>query len=174
MPSFRLDEGTLAGNISSFVSAFCLIPATYSALDLKKCGLYDKSAYDVARALSSMPATITEVDLSLNSLHLKSLEELKEMFNGLPESVRKINISLNGFKNFSEENLIQIISSMRFVDEVILVESALTNPQRQELSAALHQATKKTIITSMQNHSFFSIEAVSSAIGNKPDGMRFE
>ena len=81
MPSFRLDEGTLAGNISSFVSAFCLIPATYSALDLKKCGLYDKSAYDVARALSSMPATITEVNLSLNSLHLKSLEELKEMFN---------------------------------------------------------------------------------------------
>ncbi|HAT1773647.1 TPA: hypothetical protein I8034_003065 [Legionella pneumophila] len=171
MMPFRLDEATLEEDGDSFVSAFCLIPASYSALDLKKCALYNKSSYYLSRAFGSMPAHITEVDLSLNSLHLKTVEELKEIFNSLPESVRKINISFNGFKNFSEENLVKIISSMKFIDEVILVESALTNAQRQELSAALHRAMNKTIITSMQNSSFFSIESAPSYTENKTDGI---
>ncbi|CDZ78504.1 hypothetical protein BN59_02814 [Legionella massiliensis] len=173
MGTFRIDEATLMEDGDAFVSAFCLIPPTESIMDLKKSKLYSKSSYTLGRAFGSMPSSITEIDLSLNSLHLKTVEELQEMFSGLTESVRKINISLNGFKRFSEEELIAIISSMKFVEEVIFVESTLTNDQRQELATILHQATNKTIITSLQKPSFFSLETLASSFENHHEEMSF-
>jgi len=173
MSPFRFNEETIAKDNDSFISAFCLIPANYSALDLKKCGLYSKSSYTLSRAFSSMPETINEVDLSLNSLHLKTVEELKEIFNGLPASIQKINLSFNGFQNFSEENLVEIISSMKFVQEIILVQSRFTDAQREKLALAQHQATNKTILTSVQNASFFKPEPASSAVENKTDGVTY-
>ena len=156
MTTYTFDAKTFSKDGEAFVGDFCLIPETYSTLNLKQCALNEKAGYYLNRALSALPISITDVDLSLNSLHLKTADEIKFILSGFNNSVKRVTLNYNGLSDFSEAVLVDIISSMKFVQEVSIIERTFALAAHSTLAERLHQLTGKKIITTIpQSQGFF-------------------